>query len=204
MSLYSKIVGHPFVFEKVRPLVVGGIDMSPAYQSLAAGVGSVIVDIGCGTGDALTHLSEFDSYLGIDTDAAAIDFARRRHEGRRGVRFECGFCSAQTLTQVGATHVCMVGLLHHLNVEDAVSLLQAVAQTSSLQRAVTLDIVTLPGKWYNNLIASLDRGRYCRDPSGYEQLALRAGLKRTRSRCVPSHPTRGLVEYFVMDLLPQR
>ena len=34
-GLYRKLLGHPFVYDQVRPRVVGGIDMRPLYDLLA-------------------------------------------------------------------------------------------------------------------------------------------------------------------------
>ena len=56
MSLYSRIVGHPFVYNRIRPIIVGGIDVSGAYELLKMDAGSTVLDIGCGTGAALDYL----------------------------------------------------------------------------------------------------------------------------------------------------
>jgi len=200
MSLYRRIVGHPIVYEYVRPLAVGGIDMSPAYQRLGAGPDAVIVDVGCGTGDALKHLDAFTSYLGFDTDPGAIEYARARYATRPNVRFECRECTQDDLVRLAPTHVSMIGLLHHLPDDAAVELLASLKASVSLTRAVTLDIVYLEGHFYNNLLASLDRGKHCRTEPAYVELARRAGLSVRDTALVKSHPTRGLVDYFIMEL----
>ena len=86
MKVLERFLGNPWVFENVRPLVVGGIDMSPAYRQLRCDQTSSILDIGCGTGDALRYLEGFSSYLGVDTDARAIRFAEQRWGGRAAGR----------------------------------------------------------------------------------------------------------------------
>lgn len=201
MSLVQRFLGHPWVFEHVRPLAVGGVDMSPAYELLHTDARSVVLDIGCGTGDALRHLRQFGRYLGLDTDPVALRHARARHAQRSQVSFECRVTEPRDFQSSGVTHVCMIGLLHHLSDDEALGLLELVKSCPTLVRAVSLDIVYLPGHWYNNLMARFDRGRYCRTPSAYEALVQRAGLERESSRIVRSHPTRGLVDYFIMDLL---
>jgi SAM-dependent methyltransferase len=201
MSLAERVLGHPFVFDHVRPLVVGGIDMAPAYRELGTDPSSVVLDVGCGTGDALTHLKQFQRYLGLDTDPVAIRHAERRH-GKANVTFEARRCTADDLVQNAVTHVSMVGLLHHLDDTDAAGLLDMVRRCPTLVRAVTLDIVFLPGRPYNNLLASLDRGQFCRTPAGYTALARASGLTLERSYSVRSHPTRGLVQYFIMSFTP--
>jgi hypothetical protein len=94
----------------------------------------------------------------------------------------------------------MIGLLHHLSDAEAVELLRLLARCPTLVRAVTLDIVYLDGRWYNNLLARLDRGRYCRRGPGYVELARAAGLRVLGEHVVRSHPTRGLVDYFILEL----
>ena len=204
MGLVDRFLGHPFVFEHVRPLAVGGVDMSHAYRRLDLGPDSVIIDIGCGTGDALKHIDRFESYLGIDTDPRAIAFATERWKGRPNVRFECRLCTAEDLRDVAPTHVALIGLLHHLSDTQATELLDMLHESPRLVRAVTLDIVYLPGRPYNNLMARLDRGRYCRKPDAYADLAAAAGLRVVDRYIARSHPTRGLVQYYVLELTPGR
>jgi SAM-dependent methyltransferase len=202
MSLDGRFLGHPWVFDHIRPLAVGGIDMAPAYRELGTLPSSVVLDIGCGTGDALTHIREFQRYLGLDTDPVAIGRASARHAGRANVHFEARRCTEPDLTEGGVTHVSMVGLLHHLDDAEATRLLEMLRRSGTLVRAVTLDIVYLPGRPFNNVLASLDRGQFCRTPAGYESLARASGLTLERSYPVRSHPTRGLVQYFIMSLVP--
>jgi len=204
MSLVDRFLGHPFVFEHLRPLAVGGVDMSHAYRRLDLGPDSVVIDIGCGTGDALKHLDRFESYLGIDTDPRAIAFATERWKSRPNVRFECRLCTPDDLRGVAPTHVALIGLLHHLTDAQAVDLLGMLHESPRLVRAVTLDIVYLPGRPYNNLLARFDRGRYCRKPDGYAELAETAGLRVVDRYIARSHPTRGLVQYYVLELTPGR
>ena len=204
MGLIDRFLGHPFVFEHVRPLAVGGVDMSHAYKRLDLGPDSAVLDIGCGTGDALKHVDRFESYLGIDTDPRAISFATERWKARPNARFECRLCTAEDLRDFAPTHVALIGLLHHLTDAQAVDLLSMLHESPRLVRAVTLDIVYLPGRPYNNLMASFDRGKYCRKPDGYAELATQAGLRVVDRYIARSHPTRGLVQYYVLELTPGR
>jgi len=204
MSLFDRFLGHPFVFEHVRPLAVGGVDMSHAYRRLAPGADAVVLDVGCGTGDALKHLDRFESYLGIDTDPRAIAYAAERWKSRSHARFECRLCTATDVRTLAPTHVALIGLLHHLTDSESLDLLGMLRQSPRLVRAVTLDIVYLPKRPYNNLMASLDRGRYCRTPEAYAELAARAGLHIADRYVARSHPTRGLVQYYVLELMAPR
>lgn len=204
MGLLDRFLGHPFVFEHVRPLAVGGVDMSHAYKRLDLAADSVVLDIGCGTGDALKHVDRFESYLGIDTDPRAIAFAIERWKARPNARFESRLCTAADLRDFAPTHVALIGLLHHLTDAEAVELLSMLHESPRLVRAVTLDIVYLPGRPYNNLMARFDRGKYCRKPDEYAELAAQAGLRVVDRYIARSHPTRGLVQYYVLELTPGR
>ncbi len=200
MKLVERVLGHPWVYEHVRSLPVGGIDLSRAYRLLECDERSVVLDVGCGMGDALRHIGKYADYLGLDTDGVALAHARARHAGRRNLRFEQRSCSAQDLSARPVSHVSLIGVLHHLSDREALGLLRALASCASLVRAVCVDTVYLEGRFYNNLLAWYDGGRYCRDPGGYPRLAREAGLQVHTQQIVRSHPTRGLVDYFVMEL----
>src|SRR5688572_1201057 len=161
-SLYQKILGHPFVYEQIRPRVVGGIDMRGLYEMLGADGSKVVLDVGCGTGDALRYLDGFEEYVGIDNDPVAIEAASKRFGSKKGVRFECRTLRESDVAELAPTGVVLSGLLHHLSDSDAESLLRMVATSPRLARIVTSDIVYLPGKHFNNLLARLDRGKFCR------------------------------------------
>jgi SAM-dependent methyltransferase len=185
----------------LRRLAVGGIDMSHAYERLGCGDDAVVLDIGCGTGDALKHLRRWASYVGIDTDPRAIEYATERWKGRANVRFECRRCTREDMLSLAPSHVALIGLLHHLDDADAVALLRMLRESPRFVRAVTLDIVYLPGHPFNNMMARFDRGRYCRTRDGYEKLAVEAGMTISDRYLRYSHPKYGLVHYFVLELV---
>lgn len=202
MSIYQRIMGHPFVYNKIRPLVVG-IDMSPVYRQLHASADDVIVDVGCGTGDALNYLSDFRAYHGFDTDETAIAFARQRAAGRANrdkISFTAGLLTAGDLARIQPTSLVMYGLLHHLTDEQAVALMRMCAATPSIGRMVTQDVVYLSGELISNALARLDRGRHVRRIDGYKRLVEQAGLRVVSEEIIASHPTRGLAKYLVMVL----
>ncbi len=200
MSLYDRILGHPFVYHHVRPLVVG-IDNTPQYEALDAGADDRILDIGCGGGDALRYLESFETYHGFDTDEVAISFARQRPEAARpNVHFETALVSQAAFQDIGPTRVMMNGLLHHLDDDTAVELLRMCGATETVERIVTGDPVYLTGEPLNNILARLDRGHFVRRIEGYRDLVSRAGLSIARDEVMRSHPTRGIARYLLMVL----
>jgi SAM-dependent methyltransferase len=74
--------------------------MTPVYRSLEADANDVIVDVGCGTGDALRYLPTFKAYHGFDIDPVAIEFARKRAAGRPGVVYVARALTAEDLASL--------------------------------------------------------------------------------------------------------
>jgi SAM-dependent methyltransferase len=203
MGLYNRILGHPFVYKNIRPLVVGGIDMSAAYRSLQTDASSVVLDIGCGTGAALGYLNKsFQTYVGIDIDEVAIRFARERHRNEPNVSFECRMCRDRDMVEIQPSHVVLAGLLHHLDDKTSIELLEMVQKSPRLVRALTIDIVYLKGALVNNLLARLDRGKFCRYEEQYYDLVSKSGMSRAAAEITRSHPDSERVKYLVMILEP--
>lgn len=199
-DLYDRVVGTPFVYDHVRPLVVGGIDMSSIYRLAETTDDDVVLDVGCGTGDALRYLDSFRRYVGFDIDERAVALARRRYAQRAGVTFEARLMGEADVVDVGPSIVVLMGLLHHLDDEGALGLLRVLRGPGTVRRIVTQDIVLLNSEPLSNFFVHLDRGRECRSPSGYEALARAAGWRVSDSSVIKSHPTRGLVKFMVMTL----
>lgn len=197
---YQKLLGHPFVYNRLRPWIVGGIDMTAFYDSLETKPADVIVDVGCGTGDALRYLSTFKAYYGFDVDARAIEFARAQAAGRPDVTFDARPVTAKDLESVRPSLVILAGLLHHLDDEQAVGLLELLARTPSIRRVATQDVVYLPGERVSNLLARLDRGKFVRDEDGYRTLVARGGLRVESLRIARSQEQSGRAGYLIMTL----
>ncbi|HVJ94118.1 MAG TPA: class I SAM-dependent methyltransferase [Labilithrix sp.] len=200
LAIYRKILGHPFVYDQVRPRVVGGIDMQPLYDLLPSSARRSVLDVGCGTGDALRYLDSFESYLGVDTDEVAILAAQKRWSHKPNVRFEARTLRAEDIAELAPTGVVLSGVLHHLTNSEAEGVLRMAAGSPRLVRIVTSDIVFLPGMLFNNVMAMLDRGRYCRHPDAYASLARKAGLVVESATTISSSPTSDRVRYHVMAL----
>jgi SAM-dependent methyltransferase len=197
---YQRLLGHPFVYNRLRPWVVGGIDMSAFYESLEATTSDVIVDVGCGTGDALRYLPSVQAYYGFDVDARAIEFARERAAGRPEVTFEARAVTADDLASLRPTVAILAGLLHHLDDEHAVRLLELLAGAPSIRRIATQDVIYLPGERMNNMLARLDRGRFVRNEDGYRGIVERAGLRVENLRIARSQAESGRAAYLIMTL----
>jgi SAM-dependent methyltransferase len=204
MSLYSRILGNPFVYNTIRPLVVGGIDLSSLYGALETTDEDVVLDVGCGTGDALNYLKRFKQYWGFDIDEIAVSYARNRFGTKHDVVFQTKLLEKKDVDEIQPTRVVLAGLLHHLADHEVLGLFSTLARSPNLSRLVTQDIVYLPGELVSNFFARLDRGRYCRSQKEYETLVESAGFAVVCSSIVRSHPTRGRAKYLIMSIEPIR
>jgi SAM-dependent methyltransferase len=202
MNLYQRLLGTPFVYNHVRPMAVGGIDMAPFYERVGASAEDVVLDVGCGTGDALRYLTGFARYEGIDTDEVAIGFARKTYGQRERVSFKCQICTAEDVAEIQPTRVMLCGLLHHLSDDQALGLLGSLKASPKLQRIVTSDIVYLERSVISNLLARMDRGKFCRRREQFEALVAEAGLRVVESAIVRCHPNTGLAKYLMMTIEP--
>jgi SAM-dependent methyltransferase len=200
-SLYTKILGLPFVYEHLRPWLVGGIDMTPSFRNLEAGADDIILDVGCGTGDALNYVEHFRGYHGYDTDPIAIAHARKRAQ-KRGltVELEARAVDAADIARIAPTRVILSGLLHHLSDADAVSLLRIVGHQPSVKRIATQDVVFAPGRLLNNILASLDRGQFVRCVAAYRTLIAEAGLRIVNEELRPCKSGTGRMDFLFFAL----
>jgi SAM-dependent methyltransferase len=203
MSIYQRLLGHPFVYNRVRPFVVGGIDWSPLYRNLDAGPDDVILDVGCGTGVAHQYLGGFAAYHGYDTDPVAIDFARAK-TGGPNVSYTCAVVTAEDIARIRPTRIILAGLLHHLDDDQCLDLLGTCAAAPPVKRIATSDVVYLPREPISNLLAYFDRGKFVRHRPQYLDLIRRAGLRIAREEIVRSHPRNGKALYLMTALDPAR
>jgi len=201
MSLYQRVLGHPFVYDRIRPLVVGGIDWSPLYRNLDAGPGDVILDVGCGTGIAHQYLKDFAGYTGFDTDPVAIRTAEEKTAGPN-VKYECRIVTPADVARLRPTRIILAGLLHHLSDDDCLSLLRMCGSVDSVKRIATSDVVYLDGEIVSNVLAFFDRGKFVRRRQRYLDLIGQTGLRIRKEEIVRSHPENGKALYFMTALEP--
>lgn len=145
--------------------------------------GDRVLDFGCGTGQALTHLPSV-RYVGIDLNAEYIEIARATH-GTAG-EFLAGELDSLPIPPYDHFDVVLIlAVLHHLSDEVAESVLSGARQRLRPGgRLITLDPVFSPGQGYlDRWIVSRDRGQYVRTQAATEELA-RPHFQRVTSRIV--------------------
>jgi 2-polyprenyl-3-methyl-5-hydroxy-6-metoxy-1,4-benzoquinol methylase len=133
--------------------------------------GMRILDIGCGTARILDHLPEVE-YHGFDQSQTYIDEAVKRY-GIRG-NFNCALLEQATVDNLGQFDVVIAtGLLHHLDDEQSLRLMQlAWSALKPGGRLVTNDpCFTENQNFISHFLVSRDRGQNVRKLNEYPLLA---------------------------------
>lgn len=143
-------------------------------QILRIRPGQRVLDIGCGPADILDRLPADIDYCGFDIEARYIEAARLRY-GDRG-SFFVRAVTPQAVNDLGTFDVVMsIGVLHHLNDNDAETVLASAARVLRPGgRLITVDGAYVkeqnPVAW---LLLKMDRGRHVRTPDAYLEIARR-------------------------------
>ncbi len=131
-----------------------------------------MLDIGCGTGSILDFLPEHTDYVGYDSSAAYIDYAKKKY-GHRAKFYNKRVSKMDLMSSDLFDVVLADGLLHHLNDGEAEQLFKIGYDALKPQGfMLTVDpVLTEEQNFVARLIASNDRGQHVRFPHEYETLA---------------------------------
>jgi SAM-dependent methyltransferase len=160
-SLFQKLMGARGGWERF------------VSRDVRAKAGDHVLDLGCGPGDVLDYLPAVE-YWGFDISAPYIEQARRRHSGRG--QFFCKLLTADDLSELPAYDIVIAsGLLHHLDDDDAVQLLELAHNALKPGgRLLTIDpCLELRQNPLARFLIERDRGQNVRFQSAYVDLANR-------------------------------
>jgi len=130
-----------------------------------------VLDIGCGPAEILDYLPDVE-YWGFDISEPYIAQAQKRY-GTRG-RFHCGILTRADIEEMPSFDIVLVmGVLHHLNDDEAAELLRLTHELLKPSgRLLTFDPCLEPGQ---NRVARFlvrhDRGQNVRTRAGYAMIA---------------------------------
>jgi SAM-dependent methyltransferase len=204
IALLERVLGIPFVFKHIRPLVIGGLDMSQVFDKLDVRETDTVLDVGCGSGVALEHLPPFANYFGFDTDARAISVARAKAATRKEYAvLEAREVTAEDVRAAQPDIGVLSGLLHHLDDQACVSLLRSLCASAKLRQVVTFDVSFFPHEYFSNVLTVLDRGQYGRRPEGYTSLAEQGGFDVALAAKLPAKRSGSRVHFWLMVLTPK-
>jgi SAM-dependent methyltransferase len=163
----------PFLYNLFQGVVGGNALRRSIIQNHArARPGDKVIDVGCGSAVALQSLPNV-RYVGFDTNADYIAFARRTH-GSRGTFVVGDTRSLRGDTQFSDADLVMaIGVLHHLDDGEAADCIQfAHDALKSGGRFITHDACWIPNQGaFSKFIMSKDRGRNIRTEQQYRELA---------------------------------
>ena len=136
--------------------------------------GEKVVDMGCGTGEDFVHLPENIDYIGFDISEEYIKLARKRHHHK--ARFLVA--TAEELTNQTdcplqeADLILCTGLLHHLNDNEAIKLLQLAKHIMKpTGRLCCFEPTFLIHQgWFSKYITKMDRGQNVRSEQAWRDL----------------------------------
>ncbi|MBI1858912.1 MAG: class I SAM-dependent methyltransferase [Candidatus Melainabacteria bacterium] len=134
--------------------------------------GAKILDVGCGPGSMLEFLPHDIQYVGYDMNPGYIASAKKKYLDRG--KFYCEEVLKMSVSDHASFDIVMaVGLLHHLNDQEVLELLQ-IAKKSLKPSGflITCDPVYILNQSYiAKFLISMDRGNFVRDSEGYVTLA---------------------------------
>ncbi len=155
------LVAHPWVYEQVR-LLVGArrIDRRLAHHIETLPLGSLVLDLGGGTGVLRRLLPMTCTYVCLDTDVLKLrGFSKGSSNG-------CAVLSDATQAPVRSESADLVFctlVSHHLPDETLARLIrESYRLLKKNGRFIFLDAVWAPARWAGWLLWKFDRGRYPR------------------------------------------
>ncbi len=160
--LSHSIFSNEFAYKYLRILIAGNQDGVKDYvrEHLQKYAVTSVVDICCGTGDFVDALPNNVTYLGYDSNANYIRFARSKYKNKN-VQFLCeDVLRLKKLKKHDAT--LLISTMHHFGNNDMQKLLSAIKQSSNI--LIVADLLPNPPSPIARLFVLLDRGNYIRPP----------------------------------------
>jgi SAM-dependent methyltransferase len=167
----EQALSHPRMYLALQRLLGSDRLRKLCIDKLDAAKGERVLDLGCGPAYVIDYQPALD-YVGFDTNARYIEYAKRRYAGRG--TFYCEMFSRQHVGRLGLFDaVLALGLIHHVTPEQGLEFLKLVGRVLRPRgRVILLDPCLVPGDtWMAGFLARHDRGRFLTDDAGYRRIA---------------------------------
>jgi SAM-dependent methyltransferase len=171
IETFRPILNLPWAYQMWGSVVGSdGYRKTLAKEHIRARPSDRILDVGCGPGSMVPYLPRSE-YVGFDANPDYIQQARRRFPE---AHFTCDRVNEYNLPQSEYFDIVIaLGILHHLDDQEAVQLFRMARRTLKPQgRLITLDSVWVAGQSrLAKFLLSRDRGRFVRHAEQYVALA---------------------------------
>jgi len=171
IEAFRPILNLPWAYQMWGSVVGSdGYRKTLAKEHIRARTSDRILDVGCGPGSMVPYLPRSE-YVGFDANPDYIQQARRRFPE---AHFTCDRVNECNLPQSEYFDIVIaLGILHHLDDQEAVQLFRMARRTLKPQgRLITLDGVWVAGQSrFAKFLLSRDRGRFVRRAEQYVALA---------------------------------
>ncbi len=176
-SGFRHILAMPWVYDTFQTMV-GAYSWRDAvlkrFVSTSIPANGKLIDIGCGTAEAVQFIPKGVTYIGFDRNPAYIEQAKKRY-GHLNASFRCEELSLDYVMEgIPADVVLALGLVHHLDDEQTLNLFRLAKRLVKPGGfLLTLDPLYEPEQsWLAKFIISQDRGTAVRTEVEYKDLAL--------------------------------
>jgi len=171
IEAFRPILNLPWAYQMWGSVVGSdGYRKTLAREHIRARPSDRILDVGCGPGSMVPYLPRSE-YVGFDANPDYIQQAQRRFPE---AHFTCDRVNEYNLPQSEYFDIVIaLGILHHLDDQEAVQLFRMARRTLKPQgRLITLDGVWVAGQSrFAKFLLSRDRGRFVRRAEQYVALA---------------------------------
>jgi SAM-dependent methyltransferase len=171
IETFRPILNLPWAYQMWGSVVGSdGYRKTLAKEHIRARPSDRILDVGCGPGSMVPYLPRSE-YVGFDANPDYIQQAQRRFPE---AHFTCDRVNEYSLPQSEYFDIVIaLGILHHLDDQEAVQLFRMARRTLKPQgKLITLDGVWVAGQSrFARFLLSRDRGRFVRRAEQYVALA---------------------------------
>ena len=130
-----------------------------------------ILEIGCGTANALNYLDRNIKYTGIDISQDYIDYAKSKF-GSKG-QFICGDLLDIDISSLGMFDLVLaIGFFHHVDNITITKYLNHLGKALEEKNSLySIDVCFIDNQsWFSKYIVSMDRGNFIRTEQEYVDL----------------------------------